>query len=456
MSPHVLLVDDEPRFRALYAQVLRAAGFVISEAADVEEALARLGAEPVDMVVSDVRMPGASGIDLLELVRARGDEVAFLLVTAWTDVRDAVAALKLGAVDYLSKPVDLDELVACVQDTLGVSSEAALADDPPAALKGDIIAVSEVMRGVLRDAWRFARSDVNVLLRGESGTGKELMASFVHRASERAGGPFVAVNCAALPPTLLESELFGHERGAFTGATTARKGRFREAAGGVLFLDEIGDMPLDMQPVLLRALEQRTIRPVGASGDVRVDFRLVAATNSDLEALVAAGRFRADLYYRLNVIALDIPPLRERADDILPLARHLLAASDGPSKRIGSAAARLLQSYEWPGNVRELANAMKRARLLSRTDVILPESLPPTVQRARSTTPAPAPAPGSHEPTGGTPEPVETLERTEIASLRRALEATGGNRTHAAELLGISRRGLLKKLKRFGLQGDPP
>jgi DNA-binding NtrC family response regulator len=451
VSHRVLLVDDEPRFRALYAQVLRGAGFTISEAANAEEALERLGAEAVDIVVSDVRMPGASGIELLERVRAGGNQVAFLLVTAWTEVRDAVAALKLGAVDYLSKPVDLDELLACVEGTLGVYAGASPSEDPSPELKDDIVTASEVMRGVLRDAWRFAKSDVNVLIRGESGTGKELMARFVHRASDRARGPFVAVNCAALPPTLLASELFGHERGAFTGATASRKGRFREAAGGVLFLDEIGDMPLDMQPVLLRALEQRTVRPVGGTGDVPVDFRLVAATNTDLEALVAAGQFRADLYYRLNVIALDIPPLRDRVDDILPLARHLLAASGGPSKRIGSAAARVLQSYAWPGNVRELANAMSRARLLSRTDVILPESLPQAVQRAPST----APAPASRGPAGLATEPVETLERSEIASLQRALEATGGNRTRAAELLGISRRGLLKKLKRFGLQDDP-
>lgn len=452
MSARILVVDDEQRYRDLYAQVLTSAGLYVEGAASAELAAERLQAAAFDMVVCDVNLPGRNGVEFLASVREQGAAVPFLLVTAYADVRDAVAALKLGAVDYLSKPIDLDELVACVCDTLGLAL-GTTSEDPSADLLGPMVVHSPIMRSVMRDAWRIAESEVNVLVTGESGTGKELIAGFIHRASPRASGPLVALNCAALPGSLLASELFGHVRGAFTGATSARKGRFREAEGGVLFLDEIGDMPLDLQPVFLRALEQRVIAPVGSTGDVPVDFRLVAATNRDLESEVAAGRFRADLFYRLNVITLDVPSLRERVDDILPLARAFLNADDGPNKRIARATARVLRSYPWPGNVRELQNAMRRARLLARTELILPENLPPAVRAAEGNASA-AVAGTSSVAQLASPEDIATLQEVEIASLKRALAATDGNRTHAAELLGISRRGLLKKLKRFDLSGD--
>jgi len=447
MSHRVLVVDDEPRYRELYGQVLAAAGIVVVQASSAEEALRLIEADAPDMVVSDVRMPGASGLDLLAAARGRATELPFLLVTAYADVRDAVVALKLGAVDYLAKPVDLDELLACVQDTLGIRPHQ-LADELPPEAIGDLVVASPVMIDLMRDAWRIARSDATVLLTGESGTGKEELARFVHRNSGRRQGPLVAVNCAALPASLLGSELFGHERGAFTGATSRRDGRFREARHGSLFLDEIGDMPLELQPVLLRAIERRTVTPLGGTGEIPIDFRLIAATNHQLEDDVAAGRFRADLYYRLNVVALHVPPLRDRHEDIIPLARRFLSAPGEPGKRISRAATRALLAYGWPGNIRELANAMQRARLLTRADVVLPDNLPPAVRQ-----PVERADIDSATDSGGDPsdELFQTLEESEIASLRQALAMTDGNRTKAATLLGITRRGLLKKLKRFGL-----
>ena len=446
MKPTILVVDDEPRFVDLYARTLGEAGVEVRTAGSAEEAMALLEQASPDMVVSDVRMPGASGLDLLKAARERRPDLPFLLVTAYADVRDAVTALKLGAVDYLAKPVDLDELVACVRDAVGLAGDGPAAE-VPADLLGGVVAASPSMQALLRDAWRIGQSEATVLLTGESGTGKEVLARFLHRASARAARPLVSLNCAAVPGTLLAAELFGHEKGAFTGATGRREGVFREAHGGTLFLDEIGDLPLEVQPVLLRALEQRVVTPLGGRGETPVDFRLIAATNHALEQAVAAGRFRADLYYRLNVVTLELPPLRERPEDILPLARHFLALGGG-ERRISRAAAHALVSYAWPGNVRELANAIERARLLSRTDVLLPEHLPPAVTRGatvRSVVLLSSP--------DGEPETARmpTLEQAEIASIRGALARTEGNRTRAAELLGISRRGLIKKLKRFGL-----
>ena len=446
MTARVLIVDDEPRYRELYAQILTQAKIEVKCAANVEEAEKERRDFLPDMIISDVRMPGASGLELLRSVREEQATLPFLLVTAYADVREAVTALKLGAVDYLSKPVDLEELLVSVQDALGLSGEQDLSA-PPAEALGSIIAESDSMRGLLREAWPIAQSDVNAMLGGESGSGKEVLARFLHRNSSRAKGPFIAVNCAALPSSLLSSELFGHERGAFTGATAARKGRFREAEGGVLFLDEIGDMPLELQPILLRVIEQRCVTPLGASKDVPVDFRLVVATHRSLEEEVEAGRFRADLYYRLNVIALNIPALRDRKADILPLARSFLAESGSDTKRLAHGSKRLLEAYPWPGNIRELQNAMKRAHLLSRGDIILPEHLPQALQQFQI-----AKKEGTNIEVPSNEDGSKTLKENEIETLRAALLATQGNRTKAAERLGISRRGLLKKMKRFEIE----
>ena len=446
MTVRILIVDDEARFRDLYMQTLHAAGFETLEAGDAASAQALLDSESVDMVVSDVRMPGDSGLDLLKRAREARPDLPFLLVTAYADVRGAVAALKLGAVDYLTKPVDLDELVTAVRDTLGLTA----GDDPsmevPAEALEGIVASSPAFRLLLRDAWRVADSDVPVLLTGESGTGKEVVSQLIHRGSPRRDGPMVAVNCAAIPANLLASELFGHERGAFTGADQRRTGRVREAHRGTLFLDEIGDMPLELQPALLRVLETGRVTPVGSDREVAVDYRLVAATNKNLDDEVHAGRFRADLYYRLNVIALELPPLRERPEEIAELARHFLADKGGEKKRLSRAAARALAVHSWPGNIRELANAMERARLLSRTDVILPEHLPPAVRLHAPPSTATGNLPALDLAT------VQTLQDTEKQEIRKALRETEGNRTRAAKLLGITRRGLLYKLKRYGLE----
>ncbi len=445
MSARILVVDDEIRYRELYVQVLASAGFETEAAASAEEAFRIIQTRTPALVLSDVRMPGADGIELLRRVRASHDALPFLLVTAYADVRDAVKALKLGAVDYLSKPVDLDELLAAARDALGVSGSASDLKVPPEAMSG-IVAESEAMRSALRDAYRVAQSDASVLLTGESGTGKEVVALFIHRNSLRQRHPMVTVNCAAIPSALLASELFGHEKGAFTGAVAKRLGRFREAEEGTLFLDEIGDMQLELQASLLRAIETGLITPVGSDKEVEVNYRLLAATNRDLLQDVESGRFRRDLYYRLNVISIDIRPLRERPEDILPLARYFLSRGQSEAKRLSRAAGRALTLYSWPGNVRELANAMEHARLLCQADVILPEDLPPAVCEA-------APKASDTSETIAVDQPdVRTLEESEVAAIRQALEQTGGNRTRAAELLGITRRGLIYKLKRLGLK----
>jgi DNA-binding NtrC family response regulator len=446
MTRTILVVDDDIRYRELYARVLRHAGFTVQEGASAAEALQFLEGVTPDMIISDVRMPGESGLDLLRRVRARKPELPFLLVTAYADVREAVDALKLGAVDYLAKPVDLDELLAAVRDTLGV--DAGTDTEIPAGSLTGIVAESPAMRVVLRDAYRVAPSDATILLTGESGCGKEVVAQFIHRHSARGDKPMVPVNCAAIAPTLLASELFGHEKGAFTGAVAKRKGYFREAHEGTLFLDEIGDMPLELQPSLLRATETGRITPVGSDKEIEVDCRLIAATNHDLETDVAEGRFRQDLFYRLNVITIDIPPLRERPEDIPPLARAFLNKDKTEAKRLSRAALQTLISHPWPGNVRELANAMSHVRLLSQTDVILPEHLPPAVRKSAGKT-----APESRIPLPeDAPPKAKTLEQHEIEAVTTALKQTKGNRTHAAQLLGITRRGLIYKLKRLGLE----
>ena len=446
MSTRILVVDDEIRYRELYTQVLASAGFETEATASAEEAFRIIQNSVPALVVSDVRMPGLNGIEFLRMVRENHVALPFLLVTAYADVRDAVKALKLGAVDYLAKPVDLDELLAAVRDALGVSGGVPEFNIPPQALRG-IVAESPAMRTVLWDAYRVAKSDANVLLTGESGTGKEVVALFVHQNSLRYNRPMITVNCAAIPATLLASELFGHEKGAFTGAVLKRQGRFREADGGTLFLDEIGDMQIELQAALLRAIETGRITPVGSDKEIEVDYRLLAATNRNLLQEVETGRFRQDLYYRLNVISIEIPPLRERIEDILPLARHFLIHNQPEAKRLSQAAAKALTAYQWPGNVRELVNALEHARLLCQADIILPEHLPPPVRDAT----AHANAIAYEIPATGQPD-VKTLGETEIETIRHALEQTAGNRTRAAELLGITRRGLIYKLKRFGIK----
>jgi len=358
-----------------------------------------------------------------------------LLITAFADLRQAVAAMKGGAEDYLAKPVDLDELRAAMADTLGVSAAGRRDAGPPTPpLPADLVCESPAMRHLVSTIAVVAPSKAPVLITGESGTGKEVLARLVHAWSPRADGPLVAANCASLPESLIESELFGHTKGAFTGASETRQGFFRAAHGGSLFLDEIAELPLHLQPKLLRALETGQVLPVGSDRPAEVDTRLIAATNRDLEKEVAEGRFRDDLYYRINVVELAIQPLRERREDILPLARHFAGEFSGGPVRLSPQAGNCLLAYPWLGNIRELRNAVQRACLLSRGDVILPEHLPPKIAALAS-------RPGTEDETHG------RLSQVERATILATLQECGGNRTQTAKKLGISRRALIYKLR---------
>ena len=445
----ILVVDDEPAQRELVSGFLARHAFEVTTARDGAEALERFRSEPADLILTDQKMPGLSGLELLAAARAVTPEVAVIVMTAYGTIEDAVAAIKAGATDYLTKPLNLDELLHRIgqvrdrQRLLGENRELRAALQERHRVEG-VIGESGRMQEVLSLVRRVAASDATVLIRGESGTGKELIAKAIHYASRRAAGPLVRVNCAALPETLLEPELFGHEKGAFTGAQAARRGRFELAHGGSLFLDEIGDLPLHLQVKLLRVLQEREIERVGSSRPIPVDVRLLAATHRDLEALVKAGTFRDDLYYRINVVTLAVPPLRERREDIPLLLDHFLvkfARANGKTIRGFTREARdTLLRYDYPGNVRELENLMERAVVLTRDEVIGLADLPLSVRETE---------PESGEATG-LPAAVEGLERRMI---RDALAYADGVQTRAAEALGISERVLRYKLRKYGLGG---
>jgi DNA-binding NtrC family response regulator len=398
-----------------------------------------LATEPPDMVLLDVRLPGINGIEALAEIRRRGSLVPVLLVTAYADLRQAVDAVKGGAADYLAKPVDLDELQAAIADAIGPAAAPRGESPPLPELPDDFVFESSAMRHVVETAAVVAPSDVPVLVTGDSGAGKEMVVQLIHRWSPRHAGPLVTANCGGLPESLIESELFGHAKGAFTGAANERQGLFRAADGGTLFLDEIGELPLHMQPKLLRALESRQVTPVGSDQVVQVDVRLVAATNRDLEQAVEEGGFRDDLYYRINVVEVAVPPLRARREDTLPLARHFASQFAGGPVRLSPQAVHCLLTYDWSGNVRELRNAIQRACLLCRGDVILPEHLPGKIA---------AGAPGDSDSVEG------RLPQVERATIRATLEECGGNRTRAAAKLGISRRTLIYKIR--AMDAPPP
>ncbi len=431
----ILVVDDEASQRELLGGFVQSLGIEVREAASGEEALESMEHQPPDMMLLDVRLPGMSGVEVLAETRKRHPALRVLLITAHADLRQAVAALKSGADDYLAKPVDLDELRSAILDALGLAGQSeawsATAEIPP--LPEGFICQSRAMRRVVETVAVVAPSGVPVLISGESGVGKEMVVQLIHRWSPRAAGPFVAANCAGLPESLIESELFGHTKGAFTGADARRLGFFRAADGGTLFLDEIGELPLVLQPKLLRALESGQITPVGSDAPVQVDARLIAATNRNLGEAVEQGAFRDDLYYRINVVELIVPPLRERRDDILPLARRFAAEFAGSPVRLSPQAAQYLLTHRWPGNVRELRNAVQRACLLCRGDVVMPEHLPPTIATAADM--------------GDAPSDTGRLSQVERATILATLEETAQNRTQAAKKLGISRRALIYKLR---------
>ena len=440
-APRILIVDDDPGQRSLLDSFLSGQGFETALAESGERALEMLAAGQFAMMISDVRMPGINGLETLRRARKDHATLPVLLVTAFTDIRDAVAATRDGAVNYLPKPIDLDELLSSVRDAIGLTVTAPLLYETDRVLPGYVIARSPLTQAVFRDASLIAPSDTRVLITGESGVGKEILADVIHGWSLRAGGPIIKVNCAAIPEMLLESELFGHEKGSFTGAHAQRIGRFEEADRGTILLDEIAEMSPALQSKLLRITQDGRFQRVGSNREIHTHARLLAATNRNLEAEVKAGRFREDLFYRLNVVELNLPPLRERREDILPLATRFVTEFARGRSRLSDPTVRCLEKYGWPGNVRELRNAMERAVLLSRGELILPDHLPARVLEAgKSAAPA--------ETTD-----LERLEEIERQAIVQTLRQHNGNRTETARALGISRRTLIYKLQRFRQEG---
>jgi DNA-binding NtrC family response regulator len=450
-APRILIVDDDPGQRSLLDSFLRSQGFDTVTVSSGEGALEVLHKEEVAMMISDVRMPGLSGLETLRRARKERAVLPVLLVTAYADIREAVGAMRDGALNYLAKPIDLDELLATVRQATGIAKSTPVRFEANRELPGHVVAKSPLMQAVFHDASLIAQSESRILITGESGVGKEVLADVIHAWSARAAGPMVKVNCAAIPENLLESELFGHEKGAFTGAVAQRVGRFELANGGTIFLDEIADMSPPLQAKLLRVTQEGSFNRVGSSTELQTNARILAATNRNLEEEVKAGRFREDLFYRLNVVELNIPPLRERPEDILPLAGAFIAEFTQGKARFSASVAECLQRYAWPGNVRELRNAMERAALLSLGELVMPEHLPARVRPSVLPTPEPFPATG--------PADSKVLEGIERQAILQALREHHFNRTETAKALGISRRALIYKLQRFreeGCEVDPP
>ncbi len=448
MNPRLLVVDDEPRMAEIVGMVLKRAGYEVETFTSSADAIARHEEDAFDLVLTDLRMPAPDGLEVLKRVRAASPDTPVILFTAHATIANAIEALRAGAFDYVQKPFDNDALRACVARALELSRLARenrylRAELGQRHALGEIIASSDAMNDVLDLVRRAAKSPATVLVTGESGTGKELIARAVHFHSERVAGPFVAVNCKAFAEGLLESELFGHEHGAFTGADRARKGLFEEAAGGTLFLDEIGEVSESFQAKLLRVLQEREIRRVGDDRARPVDVRVVVATNRDLQKEVAEGRFREDLFFRLAVIPIRIPPLRERPEDILPLARHFLVEFQSGSElrfsELGDEVERLLFDHDWPGNVRELENAIERAVVLGEGETL----------RAGDLLFTEAPREANDAPDATLQSHLDAATRRAIAE---ALEATGGAKGDAATRLGIDRTTLYRLIKKYDLE----
>ncbi len=446
--------------REMLTLTLRRRGYEVFTAADGRKALALLGEEPVDIVLSDVRMPELDGLGLLREIQSSKMPVVVLMMTAFAELDTAIEALKLGASDYVSKPFKSDEVllkIRMAEERLRLQEERRALEAENARLRGEsrtsvsvegIIGKSERLKRVFNTIAKVADYKSTVLIGGESGTGKELVAKALHTMSSRSGGPFVPINCGAIPETLLESELFGHAKGAFTDATRHKVGLIEEADGGTLFLDEIGELPLSLQVKLLRFLQEDEIRRVGETRDIKVDVRVVAATARNLSDMVAEGTFREDLYYRLNVVQVELPPLRDRRDDIPLLAEHFVAKF-GERLGIGEMtiardAMKALIDFQWPGNVRELENTIERAMVLAEGDRIDLDALPEKVVNAD-------PAERSLAFLDDELSIKKATRAIERELIRRSLEKTGGNRTRAAELLEISHRALLYKIKEYGL-----
>jgi len=471
-KPRILIVDDEPSLREMLRIVLRRDGFEVTVAANGTEAIALLGRQQVDLLLSDIRMPDVSGVEVLRAAKEANRDIVAFMMTAFASTDSAVEAMRLGAVDYFTKPFNMDELRLKVRRHL----EAAKVKQENVLLKralntshefSNIIGRSSVMLELFKLVETIAKTTSTVLITGESGTGKDLVARAVHYNSLRREHPFVALNCGGLPETLLESELFGHMKGAFTGADTNKKGLIEVAEHGTIFLDEIGEMNQAMQVKLLRVLQDRRFRRLGGTEETQADIRVIAATNQDLQKMVAEGRFREDLYYRINVIQVHLPPLRDRREDVPLLADHFLAkygqGIEKPVRGISHEAHELLAVYGWPGNVRELENVIERAVALEQTPLVLPESLPAQVRAGGGTT-----AKGVGETagtigaasssSGALPDIKEGFDLEALGEdfyrhyIALALERTGGVQTKAAEMLGMSFRSFRYYAKKFNLR----
>jgi two-component system nitrogen regulation response regulator GlnG len=470
MSDRILIVDDDESVRWVLKKALEKEGLAVVLAKDAAEGFAALAEGGISLVLMDIRMPGMSGLDALDRIRREGQSAAVIIMTAQATMQNAIEAMRRGAYDYVTKPFDLDEVAILAKKALDVRRLSQEVDTLKAEVRekyeGGLVGTTPAMQEIYKTIGRVAESDATVLINGESGTGKELVARAIHYHSKRSGRPFVAVNSAAIPSELLESELFGHEKGAFTGAVARKIGKFEAAAGGTLFLDEIGDMSMSLQGKLLRVLQEKEFERVGGTEPIRTDVRVIAATHHTLEKMVRENRFREDLFYRLNVIQINIPPLRKRKDDILPLAEHFLrkhqSGQSGPLRVLTPETQKVLRAYDWPGNVRELENAVQRALALSQGDKIFPDALPPQVF-----------SPGKGvtvsfenfleekltdlvDRLGGLDKGDiydMVIRRVEKPLLTLVLKKTEGNQVRAAQLLGINRNTLRKKIRELGIKG---
>ncbi len=450
MPPKILIVDDEAPHRQMLQAVLSAEGYDIQEAEDGQTAIAGVANRFYDLILMDIRMAGLSGIEALKEIKHLSPGIPVIIMTAYASVDTAVEALKAGAYDYITKPLDIDELKLLVEKALQFHH----LEQENLLLKerlndrfdfSKIIGRSRSMQKVFDTIGLVAPSEATVLITGESGTGKELIANAIHQNSPRKNRPFIKINCAALQETLLESELFGHKKGAFTGAVASKKGRFELAHNSSIFLDEIAEMAPVTQAKILRVLQEREFESVGGTHTTKVDTRLIAATNKNLEEEIQAGRFREDLYYRLNVVRVDVPPLRDRQDDI-PLLADLFLKSYAEKnhkliKGFTPRAVDLMMRHEWPGNVRELENVVERSVIMARGEMITPMEFPEILKKLDDELKA----------NSVNFEPGRSLKEVEKEMILRTLEETGGNRTHAADILGISRRTLQMKLKEYGI-----
>jgi two-component system, NtrC family, response regulator AtoC len=448
----LLLVDDDASMCEMLEQDLRGRGFAVDWCTSAEEALPRASQpDAYDAVVTDLNLKGSSGLDLCRELVARNASLPVIIITAFGSIESAVSAIRLGAYDFITKPFEFEGLAMTIERAVAHFALRAeverlrrqVAEHPPRF--AELLGHSQPMLDLFRVLHRVADSGATVLVTGESGVGKELVARALHQQGRRARGPFVAINCGALPETLLESELFGHVKGAFTDARADRLGVFREAHGGTLFLDEIGELPMALQPKLLRVLQERTVRPLGGDREVAIDERIVCATNVDLVEAVEQGRFREDLYYRLDVVRIEVPPLRSRGTDVLLLAQAFLArlaAREGrPVPALAPEVAQRFLAYEWPGNVRELLNALERAVALSSSDAVRVTDLPARLQRLE-----PVATPDAAEP--GTLLPLAEMEKRYIL---KVLATLGGNKRRTAEVLSVDRSTLYRKLQQYGL-----